>query len=198
MKRFVVGITGASGIILAHRLIASLAENGYEIDLVMSQHALYTATFELGKEYKTAQRFLSSFPEEVQVKIKLHAIHDIGCAIASGSYPVAAMIVVPCSMATLAAIAVGLADNALRRAADVTLKERRPLILVPREAPLSPIHLENLLKMSRLGAIILPPIPAWYTEPQSVADIENFIVGKILDALHIEHHLYKRWKTESK
>ncbi len=196
MKRYVVGVTGASGIILAHRCISALTELGHHVELIISQHALYTATLELGKEYGSGSKFVSSFSKEIRERITLHSIHDVGCAVASGSYPVDGMIIIPCSMATLAAVAVGLGDNSLRRAADVTIKEKRPLILVPRETPFSEIHLENLLKLARLGATILPPIPAWYIEPTSLADIENFIVGKVLDLLHLPHQLYQRWKVK--
>jgi flavin prenyltransferase len=194
MDSFVIGVSGASGIILSCRLIRILADLGHKIELVLSQHALYTATIELGKQFGTGKKFLNQFSGEIRQRISLHAIGDIGCSIASGSFPVKAMVIIPCSMATLAALAVGLADNALRRAADVTLKEKRPLILVPRETPFNELHLENMLKLSRIGATILPPIPAWYTEPKSLSDIENFIVGKVLDVLHIEHSLYKKWK----
>lgn len=194
MARYVVGVSGASGVILASRLIAALTDKDHAVELVMSQNALYTATLELGKEYKSAAKFVSHLPPSAQQRVTIHPIHDVGCAIASGSYPVEGMVVIPCSMATVAAIAVGLSDNVLRRAADVTLKEKRPLILVPRETPLSEIHLENLCKLSRYGATILPPVPAWYTEPKSLEDVENFIVGKVLDCLHIEHSLYKKWK----
>lgn len=194
MKTVVVGISGASGIVLAVRLLSTLAELDYAIDLVVTPQALYTAAHELGKHLSTAQKFLLQFPEPVQAKIRLHAIQDSGAAICSGSYPVSAMVVIPCSMATLAAIACGLADNSLRRAADVTIKERRPLILVPRESPFSPIHLENMLKLSRLGATILPPIPAWYNRPTTLEEVENFIIGKVLDLLKIEHTLYPIWK----
>lgn len=193
MKRLVVGITGASGIILARKLIENLALDGYAIELLMSQHALYTAKFELDSEKTTVKKFIAGFSKAVQDRITSHAIADVGCSVASGSYPVDGMIIIPCSMATVAAVAVGLADNALRRAADVTIKERRKLIIVPRETPLSEIHLENLLKLARLGATIIPPIPAWYTNPKTLDDIENFIVGKILDALHLPHNLYPRW-----
>jgi len=196
MARYVVGITGASGISLAYRLITILAQKDHKIELVISQHALYSATLELGKEFRTADKFLSQLPPEVQEKITLHPIQDVGCAVASGSFPVDGMIIIPCSMTTAAAISIGLGDNALRRAADVTLKEKRPLILVPRETPFGEIHLENLLKLSRLGATIVPPIPAWYTQPKTIEDVENFIVGKVLDLLRIEHQLYKRWKSE--
>ena len=195
MGRFVVGVSGASGVVLARRLIEELASGGHAIELVMSQSALYTASIELGKEWSTVPKCVQQFPAAIRELITPHSIQDVGCAIASGSYPVDAVIVIPCSMATLAAIAVGLGDNVLRRAADVALKERRPLILVPRESPLSELHLENLLKLSRLGATIVPPVPAWYTAPQTLQDVENFIVGKVLDALHIDHQLYKRWKS---
>ena len=194
MGRFVVGISGASGVALSRRLIAALATFGHTVELVMSQYALYTATLELGKEFGTASKFVSHFPEEIRKKITVHSIHDVGCAVSSGSYPVDGMIIIPCSMTTVAAIATGLGDNAIRRAADVSLKEKRPLVIVPRETPFSEIHLENLLKLSRLGATIIPPIPAWYTEPKTIEDVENFIVGKVLDLLRIEHSLYKRWK----
>jgi len=114
-----------------------------------------------------------------------HNVTDIGAPIASGSFAVHGMLVLPCSMATVAAIAHGLADNLLRRAADVAIKERRPLVLVPRETPLSPIHLENMLSLSRLGVVVLPPEPAFYLKPQSVDDIVGYVVGKALEALGV-------------
>lgn len=194
MGRFVVGVSGASGIILAKRLIVALATSGHFVELVMSQEALYTASLELGKESSSALKFVKQMPQEVQDNVTIHPIQDIGCSIASGSYLVDGMIIIPCSMTTIAALAVGLGDNALRRAADVTLKEKRPLIIVPREAPLSTLHLENLLKLSQLGATIIPPMPGWYAEPKTIEDVENFVVGKVLDILHIDHSLYKRWK----
>jgi len=191
MGRFVVGISGASGIILAKRLAEELLQRGHELELIFSQYALYTASLEMGKEYRTASKFVNHLP--CREKIRIYSIHDVGCAVASGSYSTDGMIIIPCSMATIAAIATGLSDNALRRAADVSLKEKRSLIVVPREAPLSELHLENLLKLARLGATIVPPVPAWYTEPKSLEDVENFIVGKVLDSLKIEHTLYPRW-----
>jgi 4-hydroxy-3-polyprenylbenzoate decarboxylase len=112
---------------------------------------------------------------------------------ASGSNPADAMVVCPCSMGTLAAIAQGLADNLIERAADVMLKERRPLVLVPRETPLSTIHLENMLRLSRAGAVIVPPAPGFYTRPQSIADLVDFVVGRVLDQLHMPNDLSPRW-----
>jgi flavin prenyltransferase len=194
MSRFIVGVSGASGIVLAQRLLHFLTTTGHEVEWIMTKQALYTATLELGKEFGTAARFVSDLPPSAQARVTIHPIQDMGSAIASGSYPVDGMVIIPCSMSTVAALAVGLADTVLRRAADVSIKEKRPLVIVPREAPLSELHLENLLKLSRMGVTILPPVPAWYTEPKSLEDVEHFIVGKVLDALRIEHQLYKRWK----
>lgn len=187
MGRYVVGVSGASGIILAIRTINALTEAGHTVELTISKHAHYTAKFELTRSFMS---YLAD-PEQVT----LHSNHDIGSSIASGSFSTEGMIIIPCSVTTVAAIAMGLGDNALRRAADVTLKERRPLIIVPREAPLSTLHLENLHKLSQLGATIVPPVPAWYTNPQSLEDVEKFIVGKVLDALKLEHDLYPRWSS---
>ena len=193
--RIIVGISGASGIILAYKTIVALVEAGYAVELVISSAALYTAAHELGREYATAKRFVQMLPNPCVHKVRLHSIHDIGAAIASGSYPVEGMVIVPCSMATLAAVAYGFADNCLRRAADVTLKEKRPLILVPREAPLSIIHLENMLKVAQAGGVILPPVPAWYNRPESLEDIEGWIVAKILDQLGIKTAQLPQWKS---
>ena len=121
---------------------------------------------------------------------------DIGAAIASGSFLMDAMVVVPCSMKTAACIAGGISDNLLTRAADVALKEGRPLLLVPRETPMHAIHLENLLKLARLGVKVLPACPAFYHRPESVADIVDMLVGKICDSLGVEHHLFTRWQGE--
>lgn len=194
MERIIVGVSGASGIILAHKVIRELTASGYFVELVMTKSALLTASAEMGKDYGTLKGFMASFPQLSQESITVHSINNVGAKIASGTYRNSGMIVVPCSMATLAAIAIGLSDNLLRRAADVMLKERRPLVIVPRETPLNDIHLQHMLTISKVGGIILPPVPAWYTQPQSLDDIENFIVGKILDVLKIEHSLFERWK----
>ncbi len=121
---------------------------------------------------------------------------DLFCGAASGSSAPDALVVCPCSMGTLARIACGISGNLIERSADVMLKERRPLLLVPRETPLSDIHLENMLKLSRAGARIIPAMPAFYGRPESVLDLVDFVVGKILDQLGIENDLYKRWGTE--
>jgi polyprenyl P-hydroxybenzoate/phenylacrylic acid decarboxylase-like protein len=160
---------------------------------VISGAACVTLAEEMGDAYSSGPKFLQSFHEEKRELIRLHRISDFTAPIASGSFQVYGMVIVPCSMGTLAAIATGLADNLLRRAADVTLKERRPLIIVPREAPFNEIHLENMLKLSRLGAVILPPVPAWYLKPKSMADVETVIVSKIFDALKIQAEIGPRW-----
>jgi flavin prenyltransferase len=198
MARYIVGVTGASGIRLAHRAIEVLASLGHNVELVMTKDAHLTALEEMGSDFATGQKFVQSFSKKLQKNIRLHAITDFTSPIASGSYPVDGMLVIPCSMATLAAVSCGLSDTLLRRAVDVTIKERRPLVIVPREAPFSEIHLENMLKLARLGASIVPPIPAWYTHPKSIQEMEDFIVGRTLDALKIDGHLYPRWMGSSR
>jgi 4-hydroxy-3-polyprenylbenzoate decarboxylase len=126
-------------------------------------------------------------------QIAVFARDDWLAPVASGSNPADAMAVCPCTVGTLGAIAHGLADNLIERAADVMLKERRPLILVPRETPLSAIHLENMLKLAHAGAVILPPAPGFYMQPQSVADLVDFVVARVLDQLHVPHELVARW-----
>lgn len=193
MERFILGVSGASGIVLAFKAMKALVELGHRVELVISSHAAYAASLEMGKEFSSGHKWAHHLPTELQGHVTLHPIHDVGASIGSGSYSVDGMLIIPCSMATLAAIAYGMSDNCLRRAADVTLKERRRLVVVPRESPLSEIHLENMLRLTRMGAIMVPPVPAWYTHPKSIEDMEGFIVGKALDALGVSHNLYPRW-----
>lgn len=198
MARIVVGISGATGIILGVRTVRALTQLGHFVELVMTKDAHLTALEELGREYASGELLVKQLTQDKQNLVRLHHIQDFASPIASGSFLTDGMIVIPCSMATVAAIGVGLSDNLLRRAADVIIKERRPLVLVPREAPFSEIHLENMLKLSRLGVTIVPPVPAWYTQPKTLEDVENFIVGKALDALKISHELYPRWNGSLK
>lgn len=188
MKRYVVGISGASGSILAVKLIRELARLGHSVEIILSPAAKRTLYYELN-----TFNVLDLVEEPFCIHTHLHAIHAIDSALASGGYPVDGTIIVPCSMATVAALSIGLGDNLLRRVGDVALKERRPLILVPRETPLHAIHLENLLKLAQQGAIILPPMPAWYLKPASLEESENAFVGKILSLLHLESPLIQRW-----
>ncbi len=194
MGRYVVGISGASGIILGYKTASALAAIGHHVELCITSSALFAAKLEMGSSFSTGKKFVDAMPSEIRKNVTLHPIHDIGATIASGSFSTEGMAIVPCSMATIAALSWGLADNLVRRAADVTLKEKRPLILVPRETPFSAIHLENLLRLAKCGATILPPVPAWYTFPQNMEEIENFIVGKVLDAFKLPHDLYPKWE----
>jgi len=193
MQRIVVAITGASGTILGYRTAEALLESGFFVEMIISKGALLTAQLEGAP---TPKDFIATLSLENRERVQLHRCHEMGAGVASGSYRFYGMIIIPCSMATLAAVALGLADNLVRRCADVTLKERRRLVIVPRESPLSEIHLEHMLKVTRLGAVIVPPVPSWYTRPQTIDDVERFIVGKSLDALCIDNDLYPRWKTE--
>jgi len=193
MARIVVGISGASGIILAHRLILKAASLGHEISILMTSTSLLTARVELGQEYATPQKFLKSFPDIVQKNITLYNINDFLAPIASGTCLFDSVVVIPCSMTTLSAIAMGLSDNLLRRVCDIGFKEGRKVVLVPRELPFSVIHLENMLKIAKVGGVIIPPQPAWYMNPKTLEDIENIIVGRVLDALGIPNE-YPRWK----
>lgn len=190
MKRYIVGISGASGVILAVKLIEQLSNMQYHVEVIISPAASQTLYYELG-----ATSLLSLIPEKNHTYIYQHKIKSIDSKLASGSYHVDGTIIIPCSMATIAALSIGLGDNLLRRVGDVALKERRKLILVPRESPLHTIHLENLLKLSQSGAIILPPMPMWYFKPQTVEDITNAIVGKILSLLDIKNSLEQVWEN---
>lgn len=194
MARIIVGVSGASGVILAYRTVYALLHSDHQVELVFTAHALYTMSLELGKELNSGIKWMQQFPENLQRNLTLHPIQDVGASIGSGSYFTDGMVIIPCSMATLAAVSLGLADNCLRRAADVMLKERRKLVIIPRETPLNEIHLEHLLRLTKMGAMIVPPVPAWYNAPKNLEDVENFIVGKALDALNIPNQLYKRWK----
>ncbi len=186
MARFVIGISGASGVILGYKCCRALLAEGHNVHLVISSDAHLTAKEEMDNE--SLQKF-TKFQHE---RLILHAPRDFTAPIASGTFEVQAMGIVPCSMATLAAISCGLADTLLRRAADVTLKEGRKLVLVPRELPLSAIHLENMLKLARLGVSIIPPQPAWYTHPKTIEDVEDFVVGRVLEQMGVKVN-YPRW-----
>lgn len=195
MADYVVGISGASGIVLAHLAIETLANLNHRIHLIITPSALLTAKEEMGDQYATLDKFVATCSEDAKANVSVHRINDFTSPIASGSYPVEGMLVIPCSMGTLSSIACGISDNLLKRAADVCLKERRRLVIVPREMPFSEIHLNNMLTITRAGGVIAPPIPGWYTRPESLRDVENFIVGRALDALGVKSDIYPRWKA---
>ncbi len=225
MRPYIVAITGASGVIYGIRLLEVLAERKIPVELVISDTARIVIKEELGIEWGQADFWergtgaifgnqngahpLKNLPVPF---IHSYDFHDFTAPIASGSYPTEGMVIVPCSMGTLGAIASGLSQNLIHRAADCTIKEGRKLILVPREMPLSAIHLENMLKLARLGVKIVPPMPAFYSgllrrEPQvpasvpeaqdsglqKISDLVDFVAGKILDQMGISHMLYPRW-----
>jgi 4-hydroxy-3-polyprenylbenzoate decarboxylase len=192
MKPYIVAITGASGVLYGVRLVQVLAELSIPVELVISDTARIVAREEMGIDLGDPSLFL--FSEKVTDPfIRRHDFKDFTAPIASGSYPVEGMVVIPCSMGTLGAIASGLSQNLIHRAADCTIKEGRKLILVPRETPLSAIHLENMLKLSRLGVRIVPAMPAFYSGQQSVQELVDFLVGKVLDQMGIPHVLFPRW-----
>jgi 4-hydroxy-3-polyprenylbenzoate decarboxylase len=183
-KRLIIGITGASGTIYGVRLLQACRELGLETHLCMSKAAELTLSYEL--EMKSAAiRALAH---------KAYAPSDVGAAIASGSFKTRGMIVAPCSIRTMAEIATGTTSSALTRAADVVLKEQRRLVLVLRETPLHAGHLENLLRLARLGAIIAPPVPAFYIKPRSIDHLVDHTVGRLLDLFDLETGLPHRWR----
>ncbi|MEK3787752.1 MULTISPECIES: UbiX family flavin prenyltransferase [Paenibacillus] len=192
-KRIVVGITGASGSIYGVRLIETLLDAGIEVHLVVSNAGWRVLKEELGWNVTDREGTLNDMFGDRPGSLIYHPVTDIGASVASGSFLVDAMIVMPCSMGTLSAVAHGTSDNLMARAADVMIKEGRPLVLVPRETPLHAIHLENMLKLAQLGVKIIPAMPAFYFQPRSIEDLVHFLVGKVLDSLRIEHKLYTRW-----
>jgi len=182
--RLVVAITGASGVIYGKRLLEVLKEKNVETILVISKQAEKILKMELDIKRE----------DLVKLAAKYYDSEDMGAPISSGSFKFDAMIIVPCSMKTLASIACGIASNLIVRAADVAIKEGRKLILVPREAPLSPIHLRNMLFLSEIGVIIIPASPAFYHKPKTVKDLVDFVVGRILDVIGLKHELYKPYE----
>lgn len=181
----VVGISGASGMPIAVRTLEALRAAGTEVALVISEGAVPVLREEAGIEPADLAKLVTH----------QYADRDLAAPIASGSRPTRGMVVVPCSATTVARIALGLGDGLLARAAHVHLKERRPLLLVPRETPLSPILLGHLTRLADLGVVILPPTPAYYLHPTSVPEITDYFAGKILDHLGVEHQLYRGWKA---
>lgn len=185
-RRLVVGITGASGAIYGVRLLEALRGQGLEVHLVMTKPAERTILEETGWP-------LTEVRELADV---VHHVSDIGASIASGSFRTEGMVVAPCSIRTVSAIAYCLADNLLTRAADVMLKERRRLVLLVRETPLHTGHLRAMLAASEAGALIMPPVPAFYSRPASLDDIVDHTVGRVLDHFGVQHALVKRWGGE--
>ena len=195
---YVIAITGASGTLYATRLIEFFLKEKREAHLLISKPGRMVFHQELGVALGDSNikgKLETFFGKPFSKYIQYEEYTNWNAAIASGSYPTAGMVIVPCSMSTLGAIANGTIRNVIDRAADICLKEQRRLVIVPRETPLDAIHLENMLKLARLGVSILPPMPAFYNHPQSIQDQVDFVVGRILDLLRIPNHLYPRWKS---
>ena len=186
-SRYVLAVTGASGMPYAVHLASALADPpDREVHIIVSDAAKKVLQLETPKGLDILQTKAT----------RIWETHDIAGSPASGSWQHDGMIVCPCSMASLAAIANGLASNLIHRAADVTLKEKRPLILVPRETPYSRIHLQNMLAVHDAGAIILPPCPGFYAQPKTIDDLLAHITGRILDQLHLPHQLFAEWSAD--
>lgn len=198
----VLAITGASGSRYGVRLLEVLLRAGRTVHLVISPAAGEVFERELGQpipllpQQFDPKQLLRSAADGLDLsRLQYHDVRNFQAGIASGSFLTAGMVVCPCSLGTVAAIAHGVGENLIHRAADVHLKERRKLVLVPRETPLGVIQLRNLLAVAEAGAVVLPAMPAFYTLPQSISDMVDFIVGRICDQLGVEHHLVRRWGT---
>lgn len=208
----VLGISGASGTVYGMQLLKFFLENDFKVDLVFSNSAFQVAKYELNMpiDNSSPEAIKNSLLREIcsqeskktlaelETLLTVWGEKNIAASISSGSYKTQGMIVAPCSMGTLANIAAGTSSNLLTRAADVTIKEGRKLILIPRETPLSQIHLKNMLSLSQMGVHIVPPSPGFYHNPQSIDDLVNFILGKVLDVFGIDNELFKRWSQKTK
>lgn len=198
-KHIFVALTGASGSMYGLRLAEQLCLNGFQVTFSASCNGTAVCLEETSLDLSgDLDKALERLYDHLEIKSGIKLVHpdDLFCGAASGSSAPDAMIICPCSMGTLARIAVGTSANLIERSADVMLKERLPLLLVPRETPLSDIHLENMLRLSRAGARIIPAMPAFYARPESILDLVDFVVGKILDQLGVNNDLYKRWGSE--
>jgi len=199
-RHFALAITGASGTVYGLRLAEELLRAGARVSLVVTSAGYAVMKEECGVEWQGSE-------EDVLLQARAHfgysgdqlafyAEKDLFAPIASGSSAPDAMIIVPCSMGTLSRVSCGNSGNLVERTADVMLKEGRPLVLVPRETPLNAIHLENMLKLARLGVRIVPAMPAFYQQPASLEDLVDFVVGKVLDSVGVEHSLFRRWGAQ--
>jgi 4-hydroxy-3-polyprenylbenzoate decarboxylase len=198
MRNFTIAITGASGAMYATRTMAALLERGCQLELIVSDYGRRLLRDELGDEAsmeRLGEYLESRYGGGIRAgRWTLHSNRDLGAKIASGSQGCEGMVVVPCSMKTMAGIAHGLSRNLVERAADVMLKERRTLIIVPRETPMSLPQLRNMVLCAEAGALMMPAMPAFYQMPRTLNDLADFMAGKILSALGFQHELYPAWK----
>lgn len=186
--KLTIAITGASGVIYGKRLLEVLQNKKIETHLVISQAAKKIINHELGTSEKSLEKLAN----------QVYEVNDWNSPIVSGSFKTDGMVIVPCSMKTVAGIANGFAVNVILRAADVMLKEKRKLVLVPRETPVNIGHLRNMLDLANRGVMIVPAMPAFYYKPKKIEDVVDFVVGRILDLLEIDHNLYQRWQEVQK
>ena len=196
-RRIVLALTGASGSIYGLKLARELLATGHRLTMLITGAGFDVIRHEMGLDWRgdesAVTTILREYFEDREQRLDFYGETNFLAPVASGSAAPDAMVLCPCSMGTLSRIACGNSGNLVERCADVMLKERRPLVLVPRETPLNDIHLENMLRLSRMGARIVPAMPAFYHRPETVDDMVNFVVGKALDTLGIEHTLYRRW-----
>lgn len=195
-RPIVLAMTGASGAPYALRLLRVLCDAGRTVHLTISESGAWVLREEVGVEVSLKRPDLAALGDFDVSRVIYHHVADFGAGIASGSFRTAGMVVCPCSMSTLASIAHGMTTNLITRAADVHLKERRKLILVPRETPLSLVHLEAMAAATRAGAVVLPAMPGWYHRPRTLEDLVDFVVSRICDQLGVENGLIRRWGGE--
>ena len=197
MKKIIVGITGASGAMLGERLVRHLLKGGHEVHVIISPSGVMVFAEELNILLgSTHADIRKNFLKHYSNSKRLHVVpaDDFAARVSSGSSSIDAMVIVPCSMSTAGAIANGITLNLIHRAASVSIKEKRPLIIVPRESPMSAIHLRNLLTLSEVGAHVLPATTAFYHKPKTVEEMVDFTLGRVLDILKIKHKLFTRWR----
>lgn len=192
MKKSFIALTGASGVLYGFGIIKAMQNAGYKVYVTATEEALLNASAETGLVYEN----ISDMFEKNNIKdIEIYNINDSGAAVASGSFKVDNYIIAPASMGFVGRVANGISSNLAERCADVAIKERRSLVILFREMPLSNIHLENLLKLNNSGAITIPAAPGFYHKPESINDLVDFVAGKVLDVLNIENECFKRWKS---
>ena len=183
--RLIIGLTGSSGILYGIRMLEALKQSKVEVHLIMTEWAKKCLTLETDYDFKYVRSLTDHYSDD----------SNMAASVSSGTHKTDGMIIIPCTMKTLSSIANGYEETLVARAAGVTMKESRKLVVVPRETPLTSIHLENMLKLSRIGVVILPAMPGFYNRPKNVDDVLNHVVGKCLDQFEIEHTLFKRWET---
>jgi len=183
--RLIVGLTGSSGIMYGVRMLEVLKKYQVDVHLIMTEWAKKCLTLETDYDFKNVKSLAEHYSDD----------SNMASSVSSGTHKTDGMIIIPCSMKTLSSIATGYESTLVARAAGVTMKESRKLVVVPRETPLTSIHLENMLKLARIGVVVLPAIPGFYNRPKSIDEILNHVIGKCLDQFSIDHDLFKRWET---